>query len=252
MLMIVMVGIAATVILSTQQDLSVAGQDREQQQAFYAAEYAIAQAKDYLEKQVPTTIPNIANFTSSGSWTTLLQAVNTAGVPQACSSGPTNLPATPISPSMGWQDYNGPTGVLAIPSGSNQHVMWRYCIHNNAEDMAYLDSAGNANGTNTVAASSGCAGISAPTGGGVGDNCDWRDPMHLITIEAWGAFPVDAVSKTPLPGAAYVHLAANIGPPQARTQDPLVSGYSQEGGLGSHNNNGGSTEGGSIDTTVVR
>jgi hypothetical protein len=76
--------------------------------------------------------------------------------------------------------------------------------------------------------------------------------MHLITIEGWGAFPVDATTKMPLPGAAFVHLAANIGPPLARTVDPLVNGYSQEGGLGSHNNNGGGAEGGSIDTTVVR
>ena len=236
MLMIVMVGIAATVILSTQQDLSVSGQDRESLQAFYAAEYGIAQAKDYLEKQVQTSIPNINNFSPNG-WTPVLQVINTAGVQQGCATGPTGLP-TPISPRMGWQNYNtvgGTADPFAMMSGN---VMWRYCIHNNSDDIAYLDSAGNA---------------AAPCSGAVGDNCDGRDPLHLVTVEAWGAFPVDPATGTPLPGAALKHLAVNIGPPTARTPLALGNcGYSQEGGCGSHTGNGGNVDTTKIDTTQVR
>lgn len=248
MLMIVMVGIAATVILSTQQDLSVAGQDREQLQAFYAAEYAVAQAKDYLQKQVP--VATVGNFTLTGGWTTVLQTVNAAGVPQGCASGPSGLPATPLSPRMGWQEYNKANGAVEpfqIPATgtSNNHVMWRYCIHNNNDDIAYLDTTGNAAATNATASSSGCGGLTA-------DNCDWRDPVHYVTIEAWGAFPVDATTKLPVQGAAVAHLAANIGPPTPRTLIPLANDYSQEGASGSHNNNGGGIDSTAIDTTVVR
>jgi type II secretory pathway pseudopilin PulG len=155
-LIIAMVGVAATVILSTQQDLSVAGQERESLQAFYAAEYAVAQAKDFL-----------AGAAAVGGWTPVLAQINAAGATQGCATGPINA-----TPRMAWSDLGG-------------NVRWRWCIHNNADDLAYLDPGG-----------------SAPPGcvGKTGDVCDERDPLHLVTIEAWS-----------LAGAAQSHLVVNVG-----------------------------------------
>jgi hypothetical protein len=186
MLIIVMVGVAATVILSTQQDLSVAGQDREALQAFYAAEYAVAQAKDFLAGAAAADGITQASFAAGGGWTPILAQLNAAGVAQGCASGP--LAATPR---MAWSDFGG--GAFVVGNGN---VRWRFCIHNNADDVAYLDPGG--------AAPAGCVGKGA-------DVCDERDPLHLITIEAWGAFPVDPATGQPAVGAAQSHLAVNVG-----------------------------------------
>ncbi|MCU1277202.1 MAG: hypothetical protein JWM53_748 [bacterium] len=188
MLIIVMVGVAATVILSTQQDLSVAGQDRESLQAFYAAEHAVAQAKDFLAGAAAAHGITQASFAAGGGWTAILAQVNAAGATQGCATGPTNA-----TPRMPWSDFSGAGGAFATAAGN---VRWRWCIHNNADDVAYLDPGG--------AAPPGCAGKN-------GDVCDERDPSHLITIEAWGAFPVDPSTGLPLTGAAQSHLAVNVG-----------------------------------------
>src|SRR5262245_15188111 len=66
MLMMIMIGVAAGVALTTQEDLSVSGQDREQQMAFYAAEYAVARAKDYLTSS--------SVYSNATGWTPLLAA----------------------------------------------------------------------------------------------------------------------------------------------------------------------------------
>jgi hypothetical protein len=48
LLVTVMVALAGTVALSTQADLSTAGQGRESRTAFYAAEYALAEGQAWL------------------------------------------------------------------------------------------------------------------------------------------------------------------------------------------------------------
>lgn len=154
MLITVMVGVAATVILSTQQDLSVAGQDRESLQAFYAAEYGLAQGKDFLASALAAHGINAGNFAAGGGWTPILAQVSPAGVAQGCATGPTNASAR-----MAWQSLDANT-------------RWAFCIHNNAGDVAYLDPGG--------ATPPGCVGKT-------GDVCDERDPAHLLTIEAWGS-----------------------------------------------------------------
>lgn len=173
MLITMMVGVAAAVILSTQQDLSVAGQDREALQSFYAAEYAVAQAKDFLAATLAGRGINAANFAAGGGWTPILTQVTAAGVPQGCATGPLNATAR-----MAWQTLSAST-------------RFTYCIHNNSDDIAYLDPGGST--------PPGCVLLSA-------DVCDQRDPLHLVTIEAWGG------SST-----AQTHLAVDVGGVALRT-----------------------------------
>ena len=184
-LITVMVGVAATVILSTQQDLSVAGQERGSLQAFYAAEYAVAQAKDFLAGAAAADRITPANFAAGGGWTPILAQL-AAGAPEGCASGPIDA-----TPRMAWRDFGG--GAFTVGSGS---VRWRFCIHNNADDVAYLDPGGPR--------PAGCVGKTAEV-------CDERDPLHSVTIEAWGAFPVDPATGQPAAGAAQSHLAVNVG-----------------------------------------
>ena len=173
MLITVMVGVAATVILSTQQDLSVAGQDREALSAFYAAEYAAARAKDFLAGAVAADGITPASFAAGGGWTPILAQLTAAGAPEGCATGPTNASAR-----MPWQSLDATT-------------RWTYCIHNNADDLAYVDPGGSA--------PPGCVGKSA-------DACDERDPSHVLTIEAWGAY-----------AGAQAHVAVDVASPSLKT-----------------------------------
>lgn len=236
LLVMVMIGGAAAVMLSTQEDLAVSGQDREQLTAFYAAEYAVAQARDWLEKQAMTSyLASASNFKPLG-WTPVLQALQPVSVLQGCASGPLNLPLA-IKPRMNWQDFSAGTSNGAFAAGPG-NVMWRFCIHNNSDDLAYIDSANNG-GT-------ACNGLT-------GDTCDARDVLNYITIEAWGAFPVDPASNTVATGAAQAHLAVNVGPPQPRTLTPIGNcSYAVEGGCGAHDGNGGAIDTTNIDTHFVR
>ncbi|HWE31236.1 MAG TPA: pilus assembly PilX N-terminal domain-containing protein [Polyangia bacterium] len=173
MLMTVMVGVAATVILSTQQDLSVAGQDREALQAFYAAEYGVAQAKDFLAGALASDGINAARFVAGGGWTPILAQVTAAGAAPGCATGPLQPSAR-----MAWRPLDG-------------SVRWSFCIHNNSDDLAYLDPGGSV--------PAGCIGKSA-------DACDERDPLHVITIEAWGAS-----------ASAQAHVAVDVAGPALAT-----------------------------------
>ncbi len=173
MLITVMIGVAATVMLSTQQDLAVAGQDREALAALYAAEYAVAQAKDFLAGAVAADGITPANFAAGGGWTPILAQISAAAVPQGCATGPANASAR-----MAWQplDANG---------------RWTFCIHNNGDDPAYVDPGG--------ASPPGCVGQS-------GDVCDARDPLHVVTIEAWGVW-----------AGAQAHVAVDVASPTLKT-----------------------------------
>lgn len=239
MLVIVMIGVAAAVILSTQEDLAVSGQDREALTAFYAAEYGVAQAKDWLAGKVKAQWPGGAQtFTD---WGPILAQVTPAGVTQGCTTVG-GVVKFPVTARMSPQDYNGlngatgPTDVFTLGPGN---VMWTYCIHNNADDVAYLDTAGNAG---------------APCNGATGDNCDARDALHLLTIDAWGYFPVDATKNPPqpLPGAAVSHIAVNIPPPIPKPAVPIGNcSYGVEGGCGAHSGNSGA-DNGNVTTGYIR
>lgn len=231
MLVIVMIGVAGAVILSTQEDLAVSGQDREALTAFYAAEYGVAQAKDWLYGKALAQWTPITNF---NDWGAILVQLRSAGVQQGClPTGGGNV-TWPVQPRMAWQDYNknsgGGVSVDQFSLGPG-NVMWRYCIHNNADDLAYLDTAGN---------------VGAPCNGANGDTCDARDALHLVTVDAWGVFPVDA-NGVPLPGAALSHVAANIAPPLPNQLLAVGNcSYGVEGGCGDHSGNGG------VDTNNVK
>jgi len=79
MLITVMAGVAGTVILSTQQDLSLAGQDREALAAFYAAEDGVAQAKAWLAARPAK------DDGAGGGWTAILGELESA--PEGCAGG---------------------------------------------------------------------------------------------------------------------------------------------------------------------
>ena len=217
MLIIVMVGAAATVMLSTQQDLSVAGQDREALEAFYAAEYAVGQAKDYLASL--TTV--FWGGTSQG-WTPLLSS----GVVQLCQPGaglppkaPSQLPQTTNAWSSAWSIKDAATGDSSFYIGTNV-VQWVWCVHNDAEDINYIDA-------------------TKDTGGVTGDNNDANDTYHQIVIEGYGQIvPKNVTNPVPL---AKAHVTVYVGPP-GNAPTVTANCYSQEGGCGSKTANGGTAE----------
>ena len=64
--MMVMTGTAIGVLIASQSDVNLAGVGREQQQALYAAEYAVARAKGLVSYQT------ISMFNTTNGWTGLL------------------------------------------------------------------------------------------------------------------------------------------------------------------------------------
>lgn len=204
MLIVIMVGLAMGVVLATQQDLSVAGQDREQAQSLYAAEYAVAMAKAYLG-----TTPGLYAPAPSG-WTGLLTSADPTVQARLCqplpqypnSTAPGTLPkAAPAnlpSPMPGWLL---PAGAPTFP------VTWQYCLHNNADDPNYLDP--------------------NPAGTPTGDVSDARDRLTLLVIEAYGTGP----------NGATTHLAVTIAGPTGALSNPnqrrgLEGGDTTHGGVG--------------------
>ncbi len=232
MLIMVMVGAAAAVMLATQQDLSVSGQDREQLQAFYAAEYAVAQAKDWLAVNNATAYQN-------GSWTTFL----TAAGPFVCSyqpapptppRGPETSPNDSTNP---WTEFPGPPEATTRPfyvgggeSGAAK-VQYRFCFHNDPEDFNF-----------------------ANFNGGLDGNAN-DDSSNLLTIEGYGqVLPSTGSNPTAL---ASARVWVVIGRPIGATP-VLPNGYRQEGGGGGgHTANAGAEEAGTTilnpsGTTTVR
>ena len=215
MLIIVMVGAAATVILSTQQDLSVAGQDREALQAFYAAEYAVASAKDQL------TFFNASYWSSATGWTPLLSS----GIAELCapSSSPTTTPGTSPSTNDGWKEFMGGKAWVNSESGgstgSGPRVQYRWCVHNDPEDIAYADP-------------------SVLVKGETADTSDAHDTgRNYIVIEGYGRV-TDNAAATDL---AIGHVWVTVGAPSGTLSVP-ANCYSQEGGCGAHQGNGGTAE----------
>ncbi len=115
LLVVLMVGVAAVVMLSSQTDLRIAGQDREATIAFYAAESGVAYAKDWLNSQAPQPGPT--------AWTNLFSLNPRCGLASCiCTGFGLNTPGiTPAPVNKVFLDVN-------IPSSFN------FCIHNNALD----------------------------------------------------------------------------------------------------------------------
>ncbi len=119
LIIIVMVGIAAGVMVTTQGDVQVSGAAREAKVAFYAAQAGLAQAEDYL----------LVKSGGGGSWTQFLAS----GDPKLC--GPINT-GQPIGPPRCPTAQN-PVDNTFDPS---RQAGVRYCIHNNAIDPRYVDN----------------------------------------------------------------------------------------------------------------
>ena len=130
-----MVGVAAGVAMTTQEDLSVAGHDREAMMAFYAAEYAVAQGKSFL-----STANNAWDFITPGNgWSPFLQQL---GLVQQCLAVGGSQPGTVPKPT------NPPQLYFNTPSGGQ--VTWQFCIHNNFDDPAYKTGSGDSSDASDV------------------------------------------------------------------------------------------------------
>jgi Tfp pilus assembly protein PilX len=230
MLIIVMVGAAAAVMLSTQQDLSVSGQDREQLQAFYAAEYAIAMGKDYLA----ANNVNVYNPTTSSPprlrWGQLLESTDV----HLCTPAAVSKPAAPGTAcndtSNPWTELqgtffaNGNTTGTGPGTGSGPvKAQFRFCFHNDLEDLNFADR-------NTA---------------GRNGNLD-DDSASLLVIEGYGrVIPATGANPQEL---ASARVWVVVGKPSG--QSPVMPDcYSQEGGCGTHAANAGAQEAG---TTVLK
>jgi hypothetical protein len=198
LLIVLLVGAALTLMSGVSSEFLVAGQDREQASALYAAEYAIGRAKALIAAKP-------GDYTVSGHWTPLL---TDASVQQYLCGSPTATSSTPdcsaTSPSVQPLLAAGnPYSAFAAPLAN---VSWVFCIHNNAEDPGYLDPIHNS------------------TPGTPNGTCsDSRDPDSLIVIEAYGTGP----------NGALAHLSVTIGAPAVNGNLGSDS-YAQEGGGATH------------------
>jgi type II secretory pathway pseudopilin PulG len=128
LLIMVMVGLAAAVMTTTQGDLQVAGTDREGAIAFYAAEAGVAYAKDWLSAQ---SVPTGNNAFS---------AVLASGAVQICA--PAVGPPPGSTPGTQPQVANVP--VVYLKDAANNPITWyRFCVHNNVDDPNYINLSGN-------------------------------------------------------------------------------------------------------------
>jgi hypothetical protein len=212
MLMMVMTGAGIAVLVSTRSDLTIGGVTREQRMALYAAEYAVARAKGLIASQT------VQMYNATNGWTPMLTAPFAfiqiilcdpnsvpAGIPVGAQPGTVPLAANTPQTLFQVTDSTG----TPIP---NQLVQWQYCVHNNADDPAYLVLPG-------------------PPTGNVNDMLD--NQQHFITIEAYGTAPNNASA----------HLTITVGVPSLNTTGG-TSSYAQEGAGSTHTGAGGSAESG--------
>jgi hypothetical protein len=113
LLIILMVGVAATVMLSSQTDLRISGQDREATTAFYAAETGLAFGKDWLNSKGPSP--------GNGAWNGVLGSASAPD--RRCTGGNANVPGTTPVPAN--------TQFDALPAPISY---FNFCVHNNALD----------------------------------------------------------------------------------------------------------------------
>ncbi len=127
-LMIAMIGIAGMVATTAQQDLNISGQEREAKVAFYAAEYGVAQAKDYLLT---------AGFSQTTGWQPLLAS----GAVQLCNPVGGAQPGTQPKSTFPRKTF--------YTAGANT-IEYNWCVHNNREDPGYMfPPGGTPNGDTT-------------------------------------------------------------------------------------------------------
>jgi hypothetical protein len=164
LLVVVMLGVAGTVALSTQTDLAGAGRGREARVAFDAAEYALAAAEEWVASQPYDVVRG---------WSPLLSSK----AEELCRDVDGTAPGA--APTMRPRSFE-PRFVTPV----GDEIVWMFCVHNDAEDPAYLSHEG--------------------------DHDDARDPRHLIVVEAWGWYGQ--------PPKASAHLTLTLGPPGAHVR----------------------------------
>jgi type II secretory pathway pseudopilin PulG len=184
LIVLVMVGIASAVMLTTQGDLQVSGHERESAVALYAAEAGVAWAQQWAYR---LAVP----LSNQKAWSGLLQITAGAGSQALC----VNAPAATIPPQT---PPPNPITFTYVPDGSSgipqpgQLVTYDalhggsflWCIHNNALDPIYTVFQG---------ALQGSCGPSATSP----NNCDLDG---IATIESWGYGP----------NGATVHLTVDV------------------------------------------
>jgi hypothetical protein len=122
LLVLVMVGLAGTVALSTRADLAAAGQGREAKTAFYAAEYALAEGQAWVAAQP---------FDAERGWSALLSS----GARELCRAEGDARPGS--QPKMAPRPFDP----RFVTSGGDE-ILWMFCVHNDAADPAWLSHEG--------------------------------------------------------------------------------------------------------------
>ena len=207
LLVLVMVGVSAGVMLSTQGDLQVSGHDRESVSAIYAAEAGVAWAQSWLQ---PYSTPVI-----TGTWTPLLQAQGALPgafcvLPGGGVNPPTALPgpAAPINVSPGAASI--PAFGAPVRYDAARNVFYQWCVHNNAADPAYN-----------------------PVGAAAGNTTDGD---NIITIESWGWVGGDGSLAT---ASASTHISVDLAYSNANLW--LANDYGQSNGVGGRKDGRGET-----------
>jgi Tfp pilus assembly protein PilX len=126
LLIIVLVGLAASLMVSTQGDIQVAGQDREAATSFYAAEAGVAFAKDWLTTRPVNTGP--------GAFSPVFQS----GATQLCLTVGGGKPGTLPNPG---NIANSPGGRTTLDAARTAD--YQFCVHNNADDPNYFTNPPN-------------------------------------------------------------------------------------------------------------
>ena len=203
LLILVMVGVSAAVMLSTQGDLQVSGHDREAVSALYAAEAGAAWGQNLIY--------GYASPVKDTAWDAMLKSVGaiTAAfcvVPLGGGNPPTALPvAAAVAFTPG--SNNGPAPGAPVLYDPARLVYFQWCVHNNASDKTYT-----------------------PPGAAAGNTAD-KD--NIVTIESWGWV---GGTGTLASAIASSHITIDV----AYTANVSVdSDYQQAGGVGARKLAGG-------------
>ena len=199
-IILVMVGVSAGVMLSTQGDLQVSGHDREAVSALYAAEAGAAWGKSFvLNFYTPVACTPAFNCT----WTAFLNSLAPLSaalcvLPPGGTNPPTTLPVAAAVPST--------PGALGPPNpgtpviyDATRNIYYQWCAHNNASDPTYNPP------------------------GAVGGNLN--DGDNIITIESWGWVGGNGTLATAL---ASSHITIDV--QYANANLLLANDYQQSGG----------------------
>lgn len=120
LLVLLLAGGVAILFASTQAEIRLTGDEVESVASFYAAETAVATAKDWLRGQAPTI--------GNSSW----QAVLGSGAPQLCARGGLS----------NFQPWSTPA-LAPVVYDAARGTSYTFCIRNNALDPSFLGGDGN-------------------------------------------------------------------------------------------------------------